>query len=67
MENDERDILIAKLQRALAFWMPRVPCEDTPRTDRMHADIELLYGSESNEKTCAEALGWIALTGEGKK
>lgn len=51
-----------KLQRALAFWMPHVPSEDTERGKRIGDDTYLLIGYEGEMEADAEERGWIKLT-----
>jgi len=54
-----------RLKRALAFWLPHVPEEDTTRGDRIAADAYLLCCYEGPDEVDAETLGWIALTPNG--
>ena len=64
--NDEEIELLRNenrsLKRALAFWLPHVPEEDTARGDRIAADAYLLCCYEGRDEIDAETLGWIALT-----
>lgn len=58
--NDEETI--RALQQALAFWLPRVPDEDSARADRIAADSYLLIGHMPPYESTAQDLGWIKLT-----
>ena len=63
--EEERDALrkeVRQLKRALAFWLPHVPAEDTARGDRIAADAYLLSFYEGPDEVYAATLGWIALT-----
>jgi hypothetical protein len=53
---------IENLQKALAFWLPHVPAEDTERGKRIGDDTYLLIGYEGEVAAGAEELGWIKLT-----
>lgn len=53
--NDE----VQRLQRALAFWLPRVAAKDSEANTRCGDDAFLLGGYEGPSEPCAEELGWI--------
>lgn len=60
---------IEQLQKAVAFWLPHVPPEDTERGQRIGDDTYLLIGYEGEMEADAEERGWIKLTdmpSEGK-
>lgn len=52
---------VQRLQKALAFWLPKMPGKHCQITERLHDDIALLAGSEADLEPCAEELGWIAV------
>ena len=52
---------IAELQRALAFWLPHVPGNDTEIADRAGDDAMRLCGYNGEDEVCAETRGWITL------
>ena len=63
-ERKERDALLAEvqsLQRALAFWMPRIPAGESPAIDRLANDAWLLSGYEGEDEPDAESMGWVVL------
>ena len=57
-----RDKRIQDLQRALAFWLPNAPAEDTPKAKRIGDDAQLLLGYPDMGEGNAEELGWVQLT-----
>ena len=59
MNKKER---IHALQKALMFWLPNVPAEDSEREKRIAADAYLLAGYSGIFEAGAEDLGWIELT-----
>lgn len=52
---------VQRLQRALAFWLPLVPADDSEIEDRAGDDAMLLVGFDGPMHPCAEELGWIKL------
>ncbi len=57
--NDAEHVIA--LQKALAFWLPRVPAEDSERGTRIADDSYLLMGYPGDDEISAEDRGWIAL------
>jgi hypothetical protein len=53
---------VQNLQRALFFWLPHVPAEDTERSKRIGDDTYLLIGYQGEIEKCAQELGWISLS-----
>lgn len=51
------------LQRALAFWLPKVPADDSlaEKCQRIGDDAYLLAGYVGSAEKCAEELGWVKL------
>jgi len=49
---------ITALQRALAFWLPNVPDEDSARAERIADDAMLLMCYDGPDEASAEDLGW---------
>ncbi len=64
-EIEERDRLIEKLQRALAFWLPCVPGNDAEVALRAGDDAFLLSGFGGPQEQSAEELGWVKLRTPG--
>lgn len=61
----EADLEIARLQKALAFWLPGVPAVAGERGERISEDSFLLSGYEGEQEVDAESLGWIELVERG--
>lgn len=54
---------VQRLQRALRFWLPRVPVEESARAERVASDVFLLCGlSDLPSDDTAESRGWITLS-----
>ena len=51
---------IQRLQRALAFWLPKVPSSGSGRSTRCGNDAMLLVGYAGRLEPSADDLGWIA-------
>lgn len=67
--EDERDLAleeIKRLKRALAFWLPGVPEDNSARSNRVASDAALLIGLEGPIEPDAETVGWVALTRKSK-
>lgn len=62
---DPQELLpeIARLQRALAFWLPMGPAEDHPLQERIAHDAFLLAGYYGPDEPSAYELGHVALAG----
>jgi hypothetical protein len=60
-ERDELVLEVARLQHALAFWLPHVPANDSPRAKRCGDDALLLFGCDCQLEPGAEELGWITM------
>lgn len=60
-ERDELVLEVARLQHALAFWLPQVPAADNAAAIRCGNDAMLLAGCECPLEPCAEELGWITM------
>jgi hypothetical protein len=58
----ELEQLVEQLQKAVAFWLPHVPPEDTERAERISKDTFLLIGYEGPMVPGAEELGWVKLS-----
>jgi hypothetical protein len=52
---------VARLQIALAFWLPSVPAVDHPIAERLCNDANLLCGLDADIVPDAETLGWVTL------
>jgi hypothetical protein len=54
---------VARLQKALAFWLPHRPATELPTDlgERLEHDIGLLAGYMGKVEKDAEELGWIRL------
>lgn len=53
---------VARLQKALMFWLPVVPTEPGEMRERAAGDAFLLVGCDGpDDEPSAEALGWITL------
>lgn len=61
-EFEQRGEEIQKLQKALRFWLPHVPPEDSERGNRIANDTYLLAGYQGEIEADAEERGWIRLT-----
>ena len=66
--NAEQDEEFARLQDALAFWLPNMPSQEHPLSDRIAKDAYLLCGVDgNNDEPSAYAQGLIDLVpGAGK-
>jgi len=51
---------VQRLQRALCFWLPCVPAEDSEIAERAGDDAFLLCGYEGPAEPSAEDLGWVS-------
>lgn len=60
-ERDELVLEVARLQHALAFWLPHVPAREGEIPDRIAKDTFLLVGCDCGLETDAEERGWIKL------
>jgi hypothetical protein len=59
---NEQAAEIDRLQRALAFWLPGVPNDDSAAGKRCGDDAMLLVGFNGVFEPSAEDLGWIKLS-----
>jgi hypothetical protein len=62
VENGELRAEVQRLQKALDFWLPSIPVEESPRSERAAKDAWLLAGFEGPVMESAEDLGWIKMT-----
>ena len=51
-ENEAHERVIARLQSAVAFWMPAIAGEEGPDSDRAAEDAMLLYGLAEDATDC---------------
>ena len=60
--KEDRDSLLAevqRLQRALAFWAPYVPNEDSDFGNKAADAAMLMYGFNGPDESSAWDLGWV--------
>ena len=60
-ERDELRDEIKKLQKALSFWHPGVPANDSECAERCANDAYLLAGYDGDSEPSARELGWIEM------